>query len=82
MIEKKSKKSPQRPKSRKKLQFGNVAMKYYKGRSYKTAVRLFRDEIRKSRRLYEALLETGYNDKQRMLTPREMELIEYHLGEP
>jgi hypothetical protein len=69
------------PKSRKRLQFGNVAMRYYEGRIYKTALRLFREEIAHSRKLYEALKEVGYNERQRMLTPRQLELIELYLGE-
>lgn len=71
-----------RPLSRSKLQFGNVAMRYYKGKNYKTALKAFRQEIRDTRGLLQALQDVGYKDNQRMLNKRQLEVIEEYLGEP
>ena len=71
-----------RPLSRNKLQFGNIAMRYYKGKNYKTALKSFRQEIRETRGLYDALLDLGYKDSQRILNKRQLEVIEDFLGEP
>ena len=71
-----------RPLSRSKLQFGNVAMHYYKGKNYKTALKSFRQELRLSRSLYQALLDVDYKDNQRILNKRQLEVIEDYLGEP
>ena len=71
-----------RPLSRNRLQFGNIAMRYYKGKNYKTALRLFRKEIELTRGLLDALQAIGYRDSQRVLTPRQAQVIEDYLGEP
>ena len=71
-----------RPLSRSRLQFGNVAMRYYKGKNYKTALKSFRQELRQTRGLYQTLLDVGYKDNQRMLNKRQLEVIEEYLGEP
>lgn len=71
-----------KPKSRKRNQFGLLAMRYYRGRGYKAALRLFRKEIRLTRGLFEALTDIGYTEGQRLLTPRQMQVIERFLGEP
>lgn len=71
-----------RPLSRNKLQFGNVAMRYYKGKNYKTALKSFRQEIRDTRGLLQALQDVGYRDNQRILNKRQLEVIEDYLGEP
>ena len=75
-------KSTQRLKSRKKNQFGRLAMQYYPGRGYKAAVRAFREELRLTRGLTDALTATGYKDTQRLLSPRQIRIIEDYLGEP
>lgn len=75
-------KSTQRLKSRKKNQFGRLAMQYYPGRGYKAAVRAFREELRLTRGLMDALVATGYKDTQRLLSPRQIRIIEDFLGEP
>lgn len=72
----------QRPKSRSKYQFGNLAMKYYRQRSHKRAVHLFRQELRETRGLLQALTDVGYKDNQRLLNKRQLEVIEEYLGEP
>lgn len=63
------------------LQFGRLAMLYYPDRCYKSAVRMFREELRLTRGLYEALLDTGYRDTQRLLSLRQLRVIEEFLGE-
>ena len=62
-------KSLYRLKSRKKNQFGRLAMQYYPGRGYKAAVRAFRKEIELTRGLMSALSDTGYTSTQRLLSP-------------
>lgn len=71
-----------RPLSRNRLQFGNLAMRYYKGKNYKTALKSFRQEIRDTRGLLQALQDVGYRDNQRILNKRQLEVIEDYLGEP
>lgn len=71
-----------RPLSRSKLQFGNIAMRYYKGKNYKTALKSFRQELRQTRGLFQALLDVGYKDNQRILNKRQLGVIEEYLGEP
>lgn len=71
-----------RPLSRSKLQFGNIAMRYYKGKNYKTALKSFRQEIRETRGLLQALQDVGYRDSQRILNKRQLGVIEEYLGEP
>ena len=61
--------------------FGRLAMLYYPNHSYKRAVHLFRQELRQTRGLYQALLDLGYKDNQRMLNKRQLEVIEEYLGE-
>lgn len=71
-----------RPKSRLRNQFGNLAMRYYPGRKYKSALSAFRQEIRDTRGLLAALQNVGYRENQRRLSPRQMQVIEEFLGEP
>lgn len=56
-------------------------MLYYPDHAYRSAVRLFRQEIHLTRGLGQALERVGYNDKLRMLTPRQIQVIEKFLGE-
>ena len=62
-------------------QFGRLAMLYYPDRGYKRAVRLFRKEISITDGLLEALEAVGYHAKLRMLTARQVSVIEDFLGE-
>ena len=71
-----------RPKRHKQCHFGRLAMLYYPDRGYKRAVHLFRQEIRETRGLLDALQAIGYRDSQRVLTPRQVQVIEDYLGEP
>ena len=61
---------------------GSLAMRYYPGRGYKRAVALFRSEISLTRGLLPALKAVGYRENQRVLTPRQVKVIEEYLGEP
>lgn len=74
--------NPPRPTRRKQCHFGHLALLYYPDRGYKRAVHLFRQELRQTRGLYQALLDLGYKDNQRMLNKRQLEVIEDYLGEP
>ena len=56
-------------------------MLYYPDHAYRSAVRLFRQEIHLTRGLWQALERVGYNDKLRMLTPRQILVIVKFLGE-
>ena len=71
-----------RPLSKKKTQFGNLAMRYYPGRGYKRAVHLFRQELEHTRGLLEALQDVDYRPQQRTLNKRQLEVIQAFLGEP
>ena len=62
--------------------FGRLAMLYYPDRGYKRAVHLFRQEIRETRGLFQALTDLGYKGNERILTPRQVQVIENYLGEP
>ena len=50
--------------------------------SYKLAVHLFRQELRLTRGLLNALKRVGYRENQRVLTPGQEQVIEDFLGEP
>lgn len=63
-------------------QFGRLALLYYPDRGYKRAVHLFRQELRLTRGLLDALKRVGYRENQRLLTPRQVSVIEEYLGEP
>jgi hypothetical protein len=69
------------PKSRKFRQFGNRAMSYYPDRGYKRAVALFREELRLTGGLMDALVKVGYTENSRVLSPRQVRVIEEYLGE-
>ena len=75
------KKSESQPKSSKFRQFCNLAMSYYPDRGYKRAVALFREEKRITGGLLKALEKLGYHESLRMLTPRQVRVIEEYLGE-
>ena len=61
--------------------FGLLAMLYYPDRGYKRAVHLFRQELRQTRGLLDALQAIGYRGNERILTPRQVQVIEEFLGE-
>ena len=70
------------PPRRRQCHFGRLALLYYPDRGYKRAVHLFRQEIRETRGLLEALQAIGYRGNERILTPRQVQVIEDYLGEP
>ena len=61
--------------------FGRLALLYYPERGYKRAVHLFRQELRETRGLMQALTDLGYRGNERILTPRQVQVIEEFLGE-
>jgi hypothetical protein len=67
---------------RKQGQFGKLAMRYYPDKNYKRSVTLFREEIRQTRGLLQALQDIGYREGMRKLSPRMVKVIEHFLGEP
>ena len=72
------------PKSKRKhpsYQFGRLAMSYYPDRGYRAALRLFREELRITGGLYKALTALGYRDNQRILTHRQVRVIEQFIGD-
>ena len=71
-----------RPKRRKQCHFGRLAMLYYPDHGYKRAVHLFRQELKETRGLLQALTDAGYKDSQRILNKRQLDIIEDYLGEP
>lgn len=62
--------------------FGRLAMLYYPNHGYKRAVHLFREELKETRGLLQALTDLGYRGNERILTPRQVQVIEDFLGEP
>lgn len=74
--------NPPRPSRRRQCHFGRLALLYYPDRGYKRAVHLFRQEIRQTRGLLQVLQDVGYKGNERILTPRQVQLIEEFLGEP
>ena len=70
-----------RPKRHKQCHFGRLAMLYYPDRGYKRAVHLFRQELKETRGLLDALQAIGYRGNERILTPRQVQAIEEFLGE-
>ena len=63
------------------MSFGRAAMRYYPDLGYVAAVRRFRQEIRDTQGLHDALIALGYEEHHRYLTPGQMSVIEEHLGE-
>ena len=57
-------------------------MLYYPHLLYKRAVHLFRQELHLTRGLLDALKRVGYRENQRVLIPRQVQVIEEYLEEP
>ena len=60
----------------------HLAQLYYPDRNERSAVRLFRKEMRETRGLWEALQRVGYRDYTKMLTRSQVKVIVLFLGEP
>ena len=62
------------------MPFGRLAMLYYPDKSYKSAVRLFRQEILLTKGMLKALQKAGYKGYERLLTRKQVRIIEDFLG--
>ena len=62
--------------------FGQLAQLYYPDRSYKDALRRFREELVITRHLSHALQALGYKGNERVLTRSQVKAIVQFLGEP
>lgn len=64
------------------LNKGLLAMMYSPNVCRKSALRLLNAYIHRAKGLLSALEETGYSHHARHFTPRQLELVLLHLGEP
>ena len=62
--------------------FGELAQLYYPDHNYDSALRLFREEMHKTRGLWAAMVAEGYKEKSKMLTRAQVRTIVQFLGEP
>ena len=62
--------------------YGELAQLYYPDRDYYSALRLFREELRVTRGLWDALTAEGYREKQKVLTRAQVKVIIHALGPP
>jgi hypothetical protein len=62
--------------------YGELAQLYYPDRDYYSALRLFREELRVTRGLWDALAAEGYREKQKVLTRAQVKVIVHALGPP
>lgn len=64
------------------LSKSSLAQRYFPGRTLHSATNRLREWINRNRSLRDALAATGYTDRQRILTVRQVRLIVKYLGEP
>jgi hypothetical protein len=64
------------------LNKGLLAMMYSPNVCRKSALRLLNSYIHRAKGLLSALEETGYSHHARHFTPKQLELVLLHLGEP
>ena len=62
--------------------FGELAQMYYPDRNYDSALRLFREEMHKTRGMWKAMTAEGYKENTKMLTRSQVRTIVRFLGEP
>ena len=62
--------------------FGQLAQLYYPDRGERSAVRLFREELKLTRGLWDALAAVGYKPYTKVLTRGQVKTIVQFLGEP
>ena len=62
--------------------FGDLAQMYYPDRNYDSALRLFREEMHKTRGMWKAMTAEGYKENTKMLTRSQVRTIVRFLGEP
>ena len=66
----------------KALSISELAIRYFPKASVRVATTQLKRWINYNAKLRAELDETGYRDGQRMLTPKQIGLITWHLGEP
>ena len=66
----------------KSFAFGSLAQVYYPDRNDRSAIRLFREELVKTRGLKEALEQVGYKPYCKVFTRGQVKVIVQFLGEP
>ena len=62
--------------------FGNLAQMYYPDHPYQSALRLFREEMHKTRGMWVAMAAEGYKENTKTLTRAQVRTIVRFLGEP
>ena len=62
--------------------FGELAQMYYPDHNYDSALRLFREEMHKTRGMWPAMVAEGYKENTKMLTRAQVRVIVQFLGEP
>ena len=62
--------------------FGELAQMYYSDHNYDSALRHFREEIHKTRGMWQAMVAEGYEETSRLLTRAQVRTIVKFLGEP
>ena len=62
--------------------FGELAQLYYPDRSYKDALRRFREELRQTTRLSQMLKNAGYKGNERILSRNQVRIIVECIGAP
>ena len=62
--------------------FGKLAQLYYPDRSYKDAVRRFREELKQTVRLSQMLKNAGYKGTERILSRNQVRIIVECIGTP
>ena len=62
--------------------FGELAQMYYPDHNYDSALRHFREEIHKTRGMWQAMVAEGYEETSRLLTRAQVRTIVKFLGEP
>ena len=62
--------------------FGQLAQLYYPDRGERSAIQLFREEMKLTRGLWDALTSVGYKPYAKVLTRGQVKTIVQFLGEP
>lgn len=61
---------------------GDLAQMYYPDHNYDSALRLFREEMHKTRGMWKAMQTEGYKENSKVLTRAQVRMIVKFLGEP
>lgn len=62
--------------------FGELAQSYYPDHNYDSALLLFREEMHKTRGMWQAMVAEGYKENTKILTRSQVRTIVRFLGEP